>query len=149
MKNRPLFCLVLVLAVALVGCESMGPKAKTGAVVGGVVGAAAGAVIGHQMHSGVAGGLIGAAVGAVGGGLLGNEWDKADEAAKAENPAHLTTAAIIDMAAKGMTDDAIISEIKRTNSTYHLTSETITYLKQNKVSDKVIDYMLGTASSAS
>ncbi|MEW6102149.1 MAG: hypothetical protein AB1481_07680, partial [Candidatus Omnitrophota bacterium] len=60
----------------------------------------------------------------------------------------LTYTAIVDMAAKGAPDDVIISEIQRTHSVYTLTSEIITYLKQNKVSDKVIDYMMSTSSAA-
>jgi hypothetical protein len=49
------------------------------------------------------------------------------------------------MAKKGTPDAVIISEIDRTHSVYQLNSEIITYLKQNGVSDRVIDYMLGTS----
>jgi len=130
--------LVLVMAVAfLAGCESMGPKSKTGAVAGGV--------IGHQMGSGIAGAAIGATVGAISGGLIGNEIDKADQKAAAANPSYLPITSIIDMAAKGTPDDMIIEDIKKTNSKYELTTEMIDHLKKNKVSDKVIDYMLSTA----
>jgi len=144
MKQR---MLILLLAFSLVGCESMGPKTKTAAVTGGVLGAVAGGVIGHQMGEGVAGAAIGAAVGAVGGGLLGNEWDKADKDALDHNPNYLTIASIVDMVAKGMPDDVIIDEIKRTRSVYSLSAETIDYLKKNKVSNKVIDYMLSGATA--
>ncbi len=136
--------LILLLAVSLAGCETMGPKTKTAAVTGGILGAVAGGVIGHQMGEGVAGAAIGAAVGAVGGGLLGNEWDKADQDALVHNPNYLTIASIVDMAAKGMPDDVIIDEIKRTRSVYGLSAETIDYLKKNKVSNKVIDFMLSS-----
>lgn len=136
--------IILFLALSLLGCESMGPKTKTAAVTGGVIGAVAGGVIGHQMGEGVAGAAIGAAVGAVGGGLLGNEWDKADQKSLEDNPNYITIAGIVDMAAKGMPDDVIIEEIKRTKSVYHLSAETIGYLKNNKVSNKVVDYMLAT-----
>lgn len=138
--------LVFVLASFLIGCESMGPKTQTGAVAGGALGAVAGGVIGHQSGRGVEGAAIGAAVGALGGGLLGNAWDKEDKKAQETNPNYITIAGIVDMAAKGMPGDVIIEEIKRTKSVYHLTSETINYMKQNKVSDKVIDYMLTTSS---
>lgn len=147
MKNKFLF-VVLVLSVALVGCQNMGPKATTGAVTGGVIGAVAGGVIGHQMGSGIGGAAIGATVGAVAGGLIGNEWDKADQQSLAVNPNHLTYVSIVDMAKRGMPDDAIISEIKRTNSVYELTAQIIDYLKKNKVSDRVIDYMLSTSKPA-
>ena len=51
---------------------------------------------------------------------------------------------IAEMANQGTPDAVIISEIDRTHSVYSLNSEIITYLKQNKVSDKVIDYMMNT-----
>ncbi|MDP2905496.1 MAG: YMGG-like glycine zipper-containing protein [Candidatus Omnitrophota bacterium] len=139
---------LLVLSIALAGCQNMGPKATTGAVAGGVIGAVAGGVIGHQMGSGPMGALIGATVGVVGGGLIGNEIDKADQKAAAVNPNYLPIPAIVNMAGMGSPDDLIISEIKRTNSSYELTSSIIDYLKKNKVSDKVVDYMLSTAKPA-
>jgi hypothetical protein len=64
------------------------------------------------------------------------------------NPASLSVMDIANMASKGVPDDEMINEIKRTNSAFHLNSELITYLKQNGVSDKVIDYMLSTGSPA-
>jgi uncharacterized protein YcfJ len=137
--------LALGLVVLLAGCQSMGDKAKTGAVAGGVIGAVGGGIIGHQIGSGPVGALIGATVGAVAGGLIGNELDKADEKAKAANPQHIAYAAIVQRAQAGEPDEAIIQDIKRTSSTYQMTSETIDYLKKNKVSDKVIDCMLATA----
>lgn len=135
----------LVVALVLVGCESVGPKTKTGAVAGGVIGAAAGGIIGHQSGRGLEGAGIGAAVGALSGALIGSAMDQKDKEALAVNPNHLTYTAITDMAAKGTADAVIISEIDRTHSVYQLTSEIITYLKQNKVSDRVIDYMLATS----
>jgi uncharacterized protein YcfJ len=139
---------LLILAVAvsfLAGCESMGPKAKTGAVAGGIVGAVAGGVIGHQIGSGPIGAAIGATVGVITGGLIGDQIDKADKKALEANPSYLAITSIVDMAGKGAPDDVIINDIKRTNSKYELTMEMIDYLKKNKVSDKVIDYMLSTS----
>lgn len=135
----------LIFALALIGCESMGEKTKTGAVAGGVLGAAAGGIIGHQMGRGIEGAAIGATVGALGGGLIGNQMDKADQKAMATNPNHITYNEIIDMAKKGTPDDVIIEEIQRTKSVYNPTAEIIDYLKKNKVSNKVIDYMMSTS----
>lgn len=146
--KKVLLVAVLVSTVALLGCQNMGPKATTGAVAGGVIGAVAGGVIGHQVGSGPIGAAIGATVGAVAGGLIGNEIDKADQKAMAVNPNHIPIPAIVDMAQKGAPDDVIISEIKRTNSKYELTSSIIDYLKKNKVGDKTIDYMLSTPKPA-
>lgn len=139
---------LLILAVAVLflsACESMGPKAKTGAVTGGVVGAVAGGVIGHQMGSGPIGAAIGATVGAVAGGLIGDQIDQADAKAVAVNPNYVAITSITKMAGEGVPDDVIISDIQRTNSKYELTAEMIDYLKKNNVSNKVIDYMLSTS----
>jgi uncharacterized protein YcfJ len=145
MRTKVLFFTLLVSMLVLAGCETSGPKTKTGAVTGGLLGATAGGIIGHQSGHGLEGAGIGAAIGALSGGLLGNSWDQQDKESLAVNPNYLTYPAIVDMAAKGTPDAVIISEIQRTGSVYHLNSEIITYLKQNKVGDKVIDYMLGTA----
>ncbi len=136
--------IILVMIVLISGCETAGPKTTTGAVAGGLIGATAGGIIGHQSGAGLAGAGIGAAVGALSGGLIGNQLDKADQKARASNPNHLSVVSIVDMAQKGVPDDVIIDDIKNSNSVYHLTSEVITYLKNNKVSDKVINYMLAT-----
>lgn len=144
MRQKRLVLFFLAAALFLGGCESLGEKTKTGAVAGGLIGATAGGIIGHQSGHGLEGAGIGAVVGALSGGLIGNEMDKADKKALEINPNHLTIMNIVDMASKGAPDDVIISEIQRTNSVYHLTSEIISYLKQNKVSDKVVDYMLST-----
>ena len=140
--------LVLTALFILTGCESMGPKTKTGAVAGGLIGAAAGGIIGYQSHNALAGAGIGAAVGALSGGLIGNAMDESDKKAAAINPAYIPATKIAEMASQETPDSMIISEIQRTNSVYSLSSEAITYLKQHKVSDKVIDYMLSTATAA-
>lgn len=145
MKGKMLLILFVTVAVVLAGCETMGPKAKTGAVTAGVIGAGTGAIIGHQMGRTGEGAAIGAAIGALSGGLIGNQIDQLDKRALETNPSYLTITAIAEMAYKGTPDDVIISEIDRTRSTYRLTSEIIAYLKQNKVSDRVINYMMATA----
>ncbi|MDP3052959.1 MAG: glycine zipper domain-containing protein [bacterium] len=145
MKTKTLFLLFLAMALVIAGCASMGPKTKTGAVIGGVIGAVAGGVIGHQSGHGLGGAGIGAVVGALGGGLFGNAIDQKDKEATAVNPSHIPLTKIAEMASQATPDAVIISEIDRTRSVYNLNSEIITYLKQNKVSDKVIDHMMATA----
>ena len=80
--------LCVCCAVVFVGCESMGPKTKTGAVAGGLIGAAAGGIIGHQSGHGWEGAAIGAGAGALTGGLIGSSMDSK---AQAVNPNHLST----------------------------------------------------------
>lgn len=67
-----------------------------------------------------------------------------DRRANQVNPAFLPVTEIAKMASQGLPDAVIISEIDRTRSSYILSSEIIEYLKQNKVSGLVIDYMLAT-----
>ncbi len=60
------------------------------------------------------------------------------------NPDYIPITSIANMASQGVPDAVIIAEIERTRSVYKLTSEVITYLKQNNVSNRVIDVMLET-----
>ena len=142
MKIKGMFLVFLALALVLAGCETMGPKAQTGTVAGGLIGATAGGIIGHQSGHGLEGAGIGAVVGALGGALLGSSMDQVDRQAMQANPQHIPLTKIAEMGQQGTPDAVIISEIQRTNSVYQLNSEIITYLKQNKVGDRVIDYML-------
>ena len=143
--NTKLITWIVVGAVIFSGCDTMGEKTATGAVAGGVLGAAAGGIIGHQHGYGTQGALIGAGLGAVTGGLIGNSMDQHDRQAVAMNPGYLPLPQVAAMGAQGTPDSIIISEIQRTRSVYHLNSEIITYLKQNRVSDQVIDYMMSTS----
>ena len=131
--------MVLVLAASVAGCESMGGNTKKGAGLGALAGAAAGGIIGHQGGHGWEGALIGGASGALLGGAVGNETDKRQLELNKE---HITIIQIAELGQKGVPEDVIISEIDRTHSEYALTSETITYLKDNKISDKVINRMM-------
>ena len=142
MKNVLIAVVIAGMVFSLIGCETMGEKSKTGAVTGGLLGATAGGIIGHQTGHGWQGALIGGATGAVAGGLIGNEMDK--NAAKT-NPNHLSLVRIAEMGSQGVPSDVIIDEIRMTNSQYQLTTETMNYLRENGVGDRVIDYMLSTS----
>lgn len=133
--------LFLVVVLICAGCQTAGQKTTTGAVGGGLLGAAVGGVIGHQSGHGLEGAAIGAVTGAVAGGLIGNQMDKK---ATAINPNHMPLTKIAEMTSQGLPDAVIIDEIKRTGSVYDLNSELITYLKNNKASDRLIDYMLSS-----
>ncbi len=135
---------LLVAMLAVAGCDTIGPRASSGAVAGGVLGGAAGGIMGYQHHYGGQGALIGAGLGALAGGLIGNTMDQQDRQQLAVNPGYLPLTQIAAMANQGTPDAIIINEIQRTHSVYHLSSEIITYLKQNRVSDQVIDYMMAT-----
>ena len=79
MKQVGIVSLVLV-AGALVGCESMGTAAQSktvqGAALGTALGAATGAIVGNQSDHPGAGTAIGAGLGAIAGGLLGHAMEE-------------------------------------------------------------------------
>ncbi len=142
MPKRLIVYTIFILSLA--GCETAGPNTETGAVAGGLLGATAGGIVGYQTGHPLGGAAIGGALGAVGGGLIGNSIDQRDQAARATNPYYIPLPQVVSMASQHTPDSVIISEIDRTHSVYHLNSEMITYLRQNNVSDRVIDYMLET-----
>jgi len=141
-KKINLLILAFTVISLLSACETTGTRTTTGAVGGGLLGAAVGGVIGHQSGHGLEGAAIGAATGALAGGVIGNQMDKK---ALENNPNHITLIKIAEMASQGLPDAVILDEIQRTKSRYNLNSELITYLKENGVSDRVIDYMLATS----
>ncbi len=71
---------VCALAVAAVGCESMGTAAQSkqtqGALLGGALGAASGAIIGNQTGHAGAGTAVGAGLGALAGAVFGNALEE-------------------------------------------------------------------------
>ena len=77
---------LVVAAIVLNGCESMGTAAQSkttqGAVLGGLLGAGTGAIIGNQSDHAGAGTAIGAGLGALGGGLLGRALEERDQSAQ-------------------------------------------------------------------
>lgn len=149
MKRSIIFVVFLVVAVACLGCESMGANTKKGAGMGGLLGSVVGGVVGHQTGHGVEGALIGGAVGAIGGGAIGSGIDDeqnkaAQTTSSSSDSTHLSMVKIIEMSSKGIPDNIIIDQIQATGSTYDIDGDTVQYLKDNGVSDKVIGYMVAT-----
>jgi hypothetical protein len=157
------YALSLAVAAGLVltGCETPEGtpyRAGTGAIMGAGIGAASGALIAGGHHS-AEGALIGGALGAVTGGLIGHSMDEQERArlqaqapqtyARIDQGQPLGLADIKAMAKSGIGDDVIISQIRATHSAYHLSASDIIDLHNAGVSQKVIDFMINTASSAS
>jgi uncharacterized protein YcfJ len=142
--------MLLVVAVGgmLIGCQGTQTHAVEGSVIGGLLGAGAGYAIGKQSGHGGAGAGIGAAVGALGGGLIGGQMEKKGAE---QNTAGSTAASsnqmamqqIVDLSKQGVNDDVIIDRIRLSNSRYSLTASDLDYLKQQGVSQRVIDAMQG------
>lgn len=134
------------------GCQSNKTRVAEGAVIGGLLGGAAGGIIGHQSGHGGEGAGIGIAAGALTGALVGSQIDKPQKQETSEsNPQavqekspetkQLSMQQIIDMSKQGLKDDAIIKEIRATNSKFNLSEEGVNYLKKEGVSQKVISVM--------
>jgi len=110
------------------------------------------------MHRGAEGAAIGAAAGILGGALIGGQMEKPGQPAAAQqgqpasqntpasqavNPNQMTIQQIGDLAKQGVNENVIIDKIRLTNSRFSLTANDISYLKQQGVSQKVIDAMQG------
>jgi hypothetical protein len=125
---------------------------EKGAGIGGLFGAGMGALIGHATGHTGAGALVGAGVGALSGGLVGHAVDESEKkkqaamAASARGSLGITD--IIQMTQAHVADDLIISQIRTTGSAFHLSSNDTIWLKQNGVSDAVLQEMLASASRA-
>jgi uncharacterized protein YcfJ len=145
-KNKLIIFAVFCSGVlALAGCESIDSGTKKGAGLGALAGAAIGGIVGHQDGHGWEGALIGGAAGATAGGVIGHQVGKDDAGTPSSGDEYLTVVEIVDLAKNGTPDDVIISEIDRTQSIYELSAETIDYLKNNGVSNAVVDHMLATS----
>ena len=159
MNMKLFFPAILTAVILLTGCESPDGTANhtgTGALLGGALGAATGALIGGPRH-GVEGALIGGAFGAVTGGAVGNSMDAEERARlRAQSPQTYTRieqhqpmgiADVKAMAASGLSDDVITSQIRNTRSIYQLSAADIIDLKNTGVSQKVIEFMINTPST--
>ena len=151
---------VAATAVVLTGCVNPnGTQNNTGsgALIGGALGAITGAAIGGPRHGGE-GALIGAAAGLIAGGAVGNSMDQHQQAElRAQAPQTyvrvvqgqpLSTADVKAMARAGVSDDVIISQIQGSHTIFHLSSADIIDLHNSGVSDKVVNFMINTQSSA-
>lgn len=142
-----ILCLGL-LVVTNSGCQTtQDNKTVEGAVVGGLVGATAGGIIGHQSHHGLEGAGIGAAVGALTGAVVGSQMKKHPQQAASgtstANPSQMSMQQVVDLSKQGVHEDVIVDKIRLTNSRFTLSADEITYLKQQGVSEKIINAMQG------
>jgi outer membrane lipoprotein SlyB len=159
MKRIFLTSALAALAIALAGCEYPNGDPNytgTGALTGGAVGAVSGAAIGGERHGGEDA-LIGAAVGAVAGGLIGNSMDRQQQErlrqqapqtyARVDQGQPLSVADVKALAAAGVGDNVIISQIRNSRTVYHLGAADIIDLRNAGVSNQVIDFMINTPGS--
>ena len=153
-------CWVAAAVILTVGCET--PEGEpdrtgTGALTGGALGAGTGAIIGSQTGHAGEGALIGGALGALTGGIIGNAMDQQQREILARQSPQtmqrvelgqpLGLADIKALAKAGISDEVIISQIRNSHVVYRLTTAEIIDLKDAGVSEKVIDFMINTASA--
>ncbi len=149
-----------VSAVGLMGCQNPnGTQNNTGsgALIGGAMGAITGAAIGGSRYGGQDA-LLGAAAGALAGGLIGNSMDQEQQARlRAQSPQTyvrvdqgqpLSVADVKALAKAGINEDVIINQIKSSRTVYHLSAADIIDLRDAGVTDKVVNYMINTPSTA-
>ena len=133
-------------AVLACGCSSLS-HTENGALAGGAIGAGTGALISRATgHSGAAGALIGAGVGALSGGLIGHAADETEHrvaATQAQTQMGLTD--VVQMTQSHVSDEVIINQIRSRGTVFHLSAQDTIWLKQQGVSDRVVDEMLATA----
>jgi hypothetical protein len=172
MRNSIIFrgCALAMAGTFLVGCENLpGTREQQGAVIGGATGAATGAVVGGEKHRGL-GAVIGGVLGAAGGYVIGANSDKilgkdTEDAERAGTRAKTTpvtaeqarTATTADinsdgyvtldevaaMRSAGLSDEQMLRKLEATGQVFDLTDEGKRYLRDQGVSEYVINQMSG------
>lgn len=152
MNHKLLVRASIVPVLFTCGCSSMSNTEK-GVGAGGLIGAGAGALIGNATGHTGAGALIGAGVGALSGGLIGHGVDESERktdakiaaaAAAQQGPMGITD--VVYLAQQHVTDEVIISQIRSTRAVFQLSAGDTVWLKQQGVSDVVVQEMLASAS---
>jgi hypothetical protein len=154
MKRYGYLLVAAVVAITTTGCTNYYGEpdyTASGALVGGTTGMIAG-----SMSRSPAGPLVGAAVGALAGGIIGHGLDQEKEARlraqapmtveRIEQNQPMTLEDVKELNEAGVSDDLIITQIRNSYTVYHLTTANIIDLKDAGVNEKVIDYMINTAS---
>ena len=157
-----------LIGALLTGCENLpGNKPTQGAVIGGATGAAAGAVVGGEKHR-AAGAVLGGVLGAAGGYVIGANSDKilgrnkddADNVGRQAQTApvsvdqartartadintdgYVTLDEVVAMKNAGLSDREMLNRLEATGQIFDLTPESQRYLREQGVSETVIQDM--------
>jgi hypothetical protein len=138
--------LMALWAVAAIGCQT---NTQTGALAGAGAGGVIGGIIGHQFHNTAAGAVVGAGVGAVTGAAIGNSVDKDEARNRAliearighPCPGAVSVDDAIAMTRAGVDEQVIVDHVNVVGVARPLQTNDIIYLKQNGVSDRVVQTM--------
>ncbi len=145
-EMNKLFLMSLIMPFLFCGCQTTKTRAVEGAAIGGILGAGAGYAIGQATHHGAEGAGIGAAVGAISGTLIGSQIEKPNpsgSSADPYNPKQMSIQEVVELSRQGIHPEVIIDRIRLTNSKFNLTPQDIEYLREEGVSEKVINAMQG------
>jgi outer membrane lipoprotein SlyB len=144
--NHFVFISLSVMPFLTASCST---NTGIGLFAGGTIGAGAGGLIG-----GGGGALIGTAVGLLAGGLIGAALDEQDRKVMSHSSPRtvdrmdrgepLTLNDVIKLSQGGVSDEAIISYLTDTRSTYNLSQTQIRRLQDSGVSQRVINFMATT-----
>ncbi len=165
MNRKLMIAVSTAIALLAVGCQASQNRAVEGGIIGGLLGGAAGGIIGHQSGHGGEGAAIGVAAGAVTGAIVGSQIPKQGQpqpvtttsattsaptatpqtiqANQAANPNQMSLQQILDFTKQGVNENVIVDKIRLTNSKFNLSPSDVDSLKQQGVSQKVIDAMQG------
>jgi len=126
-------------------------RSKSLGLFGGLAGAGIGAAIGQKGGDALPGAAIGGTIGALSGAILGNAADQ-DEARRraymysqqqeyGRLAQRVTIADVVTMTHAGLADDVIINQIRSKGMAQTLSTNDLITLKQQAVSDRVINAM--------
>ena len=133
---------VLAFVFIVTGCETNKTRVAEGAGIGGTVGAIAGGILGYQSGHPLQGAAIGAAVGGGAGAVVGAQINKpTPQGTQAQASTQITLEQIVAWTKQGLSSEQIITKIIDANPKYSLTADDINYLKQQGVSQRVIETM--------
>lgn len=144
--------LVVPVAGLMAGCQNL-DQVQNGALLGSALGAGTGAIIGHQSGHRDKGALVGALSGGVLGAMYGKTKQAEEERDAAVRYAHhveetqkadaraVTNREVIAMTQKGLSDMLIMSTIQNRGGKFDTSPNAVIYLKENGVSDNVIQAM--------
>ena len=158
MKLNTFVLLVGTSAVVLAGCETpygTPDRTSTGVLTGGAIGAASGALLGGRNAGPAA--FVGGALGAIAGGLIGHSMDQEAQArlrqqapqtyTRLDQGQPLSLADVKALAAAKVGEEVIISQIRNSRTVFHLSAADIIDLKNSGVDEKIINFMINTATS--
>jgi len=142
--------LLLTLATLTTGCAT-GSNAEFGTGLGAVAGAVTGAAIGKKSGNSATGALLGAGVGALAGSAVGQAVDEDRERSRMIErrigrrlAGAVTINDVISMTKADLSDEVITGQIRSNGVARRPLTEDVIALKQNGVSDAVIQSLQQT-----